>query len=290
MDIFLSMPDIPISGTVILYNPDRYVLENIASYIDYIDVLYAVDNSDDPDLCVLSNIKNMAKVKYLPLGKNFGIGKALNVAAVSAIDEGYRWLLTMDQDSCVTDNIIIKMLQCLNCYNENEVGIICSRYTDKNLYVEKIGQKYNELLIAITSGNLLNLKNYQKVGHFMEKLFIDHVDHEYCLRLRKNKYKIIQVNDAFIQHKLGHEGNHLIGRSSHHDSFRRYFMTRNRFYVAFLYKNEFPEFCRNEIIGFIGELIKIIVYEKDKLKKLKNIVMGYLDYKKNKFNRDLKEL
>ena len=65
------MPNIPISSTVILYNPDRYVLGNIASYIDYIDVLYAVDNSDDPDLCVLSNIKNMAKVKYLPLGKNF---------------------------------------------------------------------------------------------------------------------------------------------------------------------------------------------------------------------------
>jgi hypothetical protein len=37
MDISLSMPNIPISGTVILYNPDRYVLGNIASYIDYID-------------------------------------------------------------------------------------------------------------------------------------------------------------------------------------------------------------------------------------------------------------
>ena len=284
------MSKISVSGTIVLYNPDSSVLDNIATYIDYIDKLYAVDNSDDPDLKILSMIKKMTKVIYVPLSGNLGVGKALNTAATIASDQRYQWLLTMDQDTKVSDNIVDTMLKCLNHYKKDEIGIISSRYTHKNLYVEKQGHQYNELFATITSGNLLNLKNYQTVGPFLEKLFIDQVDHEYCMRLRKNGYKVIQANNAFIHHKMGNKKKHILGNCTHYNSVRRYFITRNRFYVVWLYKNDFPEFYRYELITFLKELVKIFFYEKDKLKKYRNIILGFLDFKNNNFDRKLWEL
>ena len=35
-----------LAGVVVLYNPDQKVLDNISSYIDELDVLYLVDNSN----------------------------------------------------------------------------------------------------------------------------------------------------------------------------------------------------------------------------------------------------
>lgn len=279
-----------ISGAVILYNPGLFVIDNIMSYIDYLDVLYVVDNSDTLDPAFIYTIKRIPRVCYISLCGNHGIAKALNTSASLALNHGYDWLLTMDQDSRFEENILPRMFHCLNVYDKDTIGMICARYTKKNRYVEVYGKKYNEVLVSITSGSLINLTVFRKHGPFMEKLFIDHVDHEYCLRLGKHGYKIIQVKDAFIRHRLGNSKKYLVCRSSNHVSSRRYFMTRNRFYVANMYKNDWPKFFRTEMLRFAGELVKILLFEKEKYKKLGNIAMGYLDYKKNKFDRDLNEL
>ncbi|MBC2704934.1 glycosyltransferase family 2 protein [Desulfobacula sp.] len=281
---------VSIPGTVILYNPELFVIDNIMSYIDCLDVLYVVDNSDRPDLSFISAIKKISKVCYISLGGNHGIAEALNTSVSLALDHGYDWLLTMDQDSRFEENIIPKLFHCLNYYDKDMVGMICARYTRKNRYVEVYGKQYNEILVSITSGSLINLTVFRKHGPFMEKLFIDHVDHEYCLRLRRHGYKIIQVKNAFIRHMLGDSKGYLVCRSSNHVPFRRYFMTRNRFYVANMYKNDRPRFFWTEMLRFTGELVKILLFEKEKYKKLRNIAMGYLDYKRNRFNRDLKDL
>lgn len=265
-------------------------MENIASYINCLDVLYVVDNSDRPEPEFIDALRKFPRVCYISLDGNYGIAKALNVSVALAIDHGYDWLLTMDQDSRFEENIIPKLFHSLNKYDKDSTGMICPRYTNKNRYVEVYGKQYNEMLVSITSGSLINLGVFRKHGPFMEKLFIDHVDHEYCLRIRKYGYKIIQVNNAFIQHRLGDSKGFLVCRSSNHAPFRRYFMTRNRFYVANMYKNDSPRFFRTEMLRFTGELIKILLFEKDKYKKFKNIVMGYIDYKKNKFDRDINEL
>lgn len=280
----------PIPGTVILYNPRMCVLDNIASYIDFLDVLYVIDNSDIPDSDFQDAVKKNSRACYISLGGNQGIAKALNTSAALAIDHGYDWLLVMDQDSRFEEDILPELLQCLKDYDRKSLGMVCAKYTEKNRYVEVYGERYNEMLVSISAGSLVNLAVFQTLGPFMEKLFIDHVDHEYCLRMRRHGYKIIQVKSAKIRHKLGDSKRYLVCRSSNHVPFRRYFMTRNRFYVANMYKNDLPRFFKTEMFRFTGEVVKIVLFETQKVRKLKNIIMGYLDYKKSKFDRDLKEL
>jgi rhamnosyltransferase len=279
-----------VPGCVVLYNPGRQVLANIASYIGYLDVLYVVDNSDDPDLAILAAVRKLPRVRYVSMGGNQGIAAALNRASSLALSHGYAWLMCFDQDTWITENIFLKLFQCLDNYDKDGVGIICARYSHKDRYVEVSGVACSELMVAITAGSLINLSVYEKIGPFMEKLFIDHVDHEYCLRLRRQGYKIVQKNDAVIGHQMGSRKKNLFCYSSNHGPFRRYFMTRNRFYVAKMYKNDLPRFHRTEMVRFAGELVKILLFEQEKFKKFKNIAKGYLDYRKERFDRDLKEL
>ena len=275
---------------VVLYNPDQTVSGNIRTYHPYIDRLYAADNSDRPDETILSAIRKIEDSIYIPLNGNHGIGAALNLAARMAIASGYQWLLTMDQDTRVSGNIIAMMARGLRQYRKHEIGMIACRYTHRDLYVEKKGPHFNELLVTITSGSLLNLQAYQKTGPFMEKLFIDQVDHEYCMRLKKNHYKVIQANDAVLDHHMGNKKKHAIGYCPHYNPVRRYFITRNRFFVAWMYRKEFPRFYRYEMFSFIKELAGILIYENDKYSKLRNIVLGFIDFKNNNFGRNLNEL
>lgn len=66
-----------LAGVVVLYNPDQKVLDNISSYIDELDVLYLVDNSNADNSKFFLN----DKFEYIPLLKNTGIAHALNVGA-----------------------------------------------------------------------------------------------------------------------------------------------------------------------------------------------------------------
>lgn len=275
---------------VVLYNPDATVTENIKSYIGSIDHLYAVDNSDEPDEMILSEIKSLENVTYLSLNGNHGIAAALNTAARMANDAGYEWMLTMDQDTRVNQNIVRIMSACLDLYRKQDIGIISSRYTSVDRYVEKRGEQFNEMLATITSGNLLNLQVYKKVGPFMEKLFIDQVDHEYCMRLKLNNYKVIQANRAMLDHHMGNKRKHMIGHCSHYNPVRRYFITRNRFYVTWKYRKQFPKFYRYEFLTFLKELVKIVLFEENKLAKFRNIWLGFIDFVNNNFDRSLSDL
>ncbi len=278
------------AGVVVLYNPDSSVPENLKTYIDSTGRMYAVDNSDKPDEKVISTIREFENLTYVPLNGNKGIAAALNTAARMASEAGYEWLLTMDQDTRASTDIVRIMLTSLAIYPKSSIGIISSRYTPKNVYVKRKGSDFNEMMATITSGNLLNLDAYKKTGPYLEKLFIDQVDHEYCMRLGKKGYKIIQANHAVLDHRMGEKKAHMIGYCSHYNPMRRYFITRNRLYVARLYLKEYPWFACYELLTFLKEIIKILLYEDKKNEKFRSIILGILDFLNNKFDRDLVDL
>ena len=94
-----------LAGVVVLYNPDQKVIQNITSYINEVDVLYLVDNSSKDNSLLFTH----EKAKYIPLHGNTGIAHALKVGATKAIDNGFHYLLTMDQDSMFEQNALKSM-------------------------------------------------------------------------------------------------------------------------------------------------------------------------------------
>lgn len=271
-----------IAAVVVLYNPDGLVCDNIRSYLDQVDVVYAVDNSDRESVH-LKVLKSEGKIHYIPNSRNLGIAKALNMGAKRAIWEGYRYLLTMDQDSSATVGMVDALLGCLEPGEESQVGIVSPFHLTDIDTAPVGGPPREEILTAWTSGNLLNLEIFAIVGPFRDDLFIDFVDHEYCLRLQSHGYRVVQSNLAVLHHCIGTDLKknkflHLTLITSNHSCIRRYYITRNRFWVRKRYGRQFPEFFRTDATRFIAELVNILFFERDRCRKYLMICRGYWDY------------
>jgi len=278
----LSPPRPKVAAVVVLYNPDGLVCDNVRSYLDQVDVVYAVDNSDAEDSRI-QPLKAEKKIRYLPNGRNLGIARALNIGAEKAIHDGYDYLLTMDQDSSATVGMVNALLGCPEPGETSRIGIVSPFHQTEIDTTPVSGTLREEVLTAWTSGNLLNLNIYRTVGPFRDDFFIDFVDHEYCLRLQTNGYRVIQSNRAILHHRIGTDLKknrflHLTLITSNHSFIRRYYITRNRFWVRREYGRHFPEFFKTDRKRFLAELVNILFFEEDRFRKYLMICRGYRDY------------
>ena len=272
-----------IGGVVVLYEPQKEYLLNIDSYLNQVHKLIIFDNSITINAWLLDFLTDRNKIVYKSFQRNLGIAFALNYAADFFIKSGYKFLLTMDQDSKATPDMVNKLYNVIK--DNNDIGIISPYHLNK-LNTHKIPEvEIEEKLVVMTSGNLLNLKAYKEVGPFKNEFFIDYVDTEYCMRLKMNNYRIIRVNSALIYHNEANVSKKsLIKRIVYpynHSPKRMYFKVRNRFYLRDIYKKIFPDYFNYEFPLFRNMLLKIILFENKKIKKIKFAIKGFIDYKRN---------
>lgn len=278
-----------IAATVILYNPNEIVLNNLKSYIDQVDHVFAIDNSEIINHAITSQITGNPKITYINNNGNQGIAHALNVGANKAIEMGYKWLLTMDQDSQATPLMIMHILKCIESKDSATIGIISPYHANKFYPISDQTDACSKAITPMTSGNLLNLDVYQKVGPFLNEFFIDHVDTEYSLRLHQNGFSLLYANRAILNHNVGELGQHrFLWKklfSTNHSPIRKYYVFRNAGYIIDQYENDFPEITQKIKDRYWIDPIIVLLYEKQKLAKLKMMIRGYLDYKRGIFGK-----
>tara|TARA_R110001606_G_scaffold397485_2_gene574025 strand:- start:1423 stop:2280 length:858 start_codon:yes stop_codon:yes gene_type:complete len=279
-------------GVVVLYNPDESVWSNIASYIDYVGFLYVVDNSEQKNLLLIDQINSHPSVVYIDNKSNLGIASALNRGAKEAINHSASWLLTMDQDSRFDKTSLQTLVDfAYSLPEDHKVGVLSPVHKTVNVDVPIIKDDILtvEVNSVMTSGNLIYLKAFQSVGGFLEKYFIDCVDHEYCLRLKVNGFRVILHNESILEHNLGDiESRSFLGREiyyTNHSAIRRYYITRNRLDVIFRYGKAFPYFSSNEVKKIFFEWLKILLFEENKLTKTFFILKGCKDFFIRRFGK-----
>lgn len=280
------MPNSPaVAGMVVLYRPGTEVLENIRSYVDQVEVLYAVDNTEDPDASFASALESIPATRHLPNGRNLGVATALNVGARRAIKEGYDWLLTMDQDSTAPPGMVTAMLDCLTRPGAERVGLVSPLHAQVGGKRPEPPERCARVQVAMTSGSLIRLSAYASVGPFLDELFIDQVDNEFCLRLRAAGFGVLQAGEAVLVHRVGEVRHHrfpVTMYTSNHSPVRRYYITRNRLYVGRLYRGRFPEYRRLQLRQTAKDALKILLHERQRLKKLRMMARGFLDYRRGR--------
>lgn len=184
-----------ISTTVIWYNPDNKNIENIKTYLNYFEKLFIIDNSQNNNKGLVEILES-TKVEYIyNKEKNLGIASALNLVCEKSIKEGFSWILTMDQDSYFDSKNVEEYLKTFSQIENKNIGIVSPCHILKNDIVKMDeDKKFMDVDRVMTSGNLLNLSAWKKVGKFDENLFIDEVDNEMCYRMIEKGYQIKQLN------------------------------------------------------------------------------------------------
>lgn len=268
---------IRIVGVVVLYYPDNELVKNIVSYLPDIDTLLVWKNSPlEQSLLNKLELEDIDhKIIYMGDETNQGVGVALNAAAHFAVREGYTHLLTMDQDSCFDSGMFPRYLDRISKYPGNDVMAFAVNTQRVDVFSER------EMDVVITSGTIHPIQTFEKLGYFLENLFIDAIDSEYCFRIRKQGYKIVRFDDVFMFHQLGRVTiiPFLWGKliSPNYSASRSYYLVRNHIIVKRMYGKD-SCFVKGTFKNlFLWRPLAIIFTESDKLAKLKSLVKGIID-------------
>ena len=131
----------------------------------------------------------------------------------------------------------------------------------------------------MTSGNIISINRSLSIGGFDENLFIDEVDHDFCLRLKEKNYKIVKNHNCFVHHTLGEK--HAKVKLNVYSYERLYYMVRNYLYIRDKHKKIDPYFFRKRDIYLLKFMVKQIIYSNSKKEYIKMAYAGAKDYYSN---------
>lgn len=269
-----------VCASIITYNVDEKIIEVVSSIIDQVEYVVIVDNaSNDKTIEILKEIDKSKKVEVIFNKSNYGIAKALNQSIEIAKNKKMNWILTLDHDSICNEEMIKNMLLVNKKYNDqNTIGILAPKVFEMNkkdfISNKNTENYYTEVKECIQSGSLFNMDVFDKIGCFNEDLFIYHVDFDYCERVIKAGYKILQCNNTILYHEEGYKiAKKFLGIDTFYNNYSSlaiYYITRNTVYMA----QKYSIFYLKRILK---DFIFILLYDNKRKERLSYWKKGLLD-------------
>jgi len=264
-------------AVVVSYNGLHQTRQTVHALRGQVGHVVIVDNGSLPEsLAVLQSLEREAGTTVERLGKNYGVGYALNLGVQRAKEMGYSWLLTMDQDSVVDAS----MIQAYQAAVERDPARVCLAPV-----IAQNGTKRQVtggvIRYAITSGNLVRVSLFDQIGLYDEGFFIDCIDFDFSLRLRRAGHSLYRVPDAMMRHQLGEAvavPGFLRRHYARHSPTRRYYMYRNYLYMVERYWRDFPVFIVKLTLSQILLTVLMGFLDPRPLESYRAIARGIGDY------------
>ena len=267
-------------AVVPLYHPSQAIWERWIRWAAGIDRLLLFDNTPEAREPAAYCPAPSGNVTYVAAGGNCGVAAAFNAAARMAARGDCTHILTLDQDSVPPPDLAVTLFRSLPSAEWLRTGLVGPQHAREDIHLsERVDTAPVEGLMS--SGCLVNLDAWRAVGGYNEQFFMDHVDSDFCLRLRRAGYQIVCCNQVVMPHRLGASRVHvLLGRRflvNHHPPARRYTMARNTVGLCSLYGRNFPGLRRRQTRELAGLAIKILLFERRKGAQLIAILRGLWD-------------
>jgi rhamnosyltransferase len=282
-----------VCAVIVTYNPQPTFIENVTAVAAQVGQVVVVDNgSSGETVQQLQELETRQVCKVIRNGQNLGIAAALNLGVKYAMETGFDWIATFDQDSRVSDGFISQMLEIYQRAAQPEkVAIIAPTCVDRGSgnRIKVLRSRNGQILVVMTSGSMMPSSAIRDAGAFDESLFMDYVDVEFCLRVRKKEMLILQ-SPAILFHSLGcikfHSFFGLSFGVTNHSAGRRYYITRNRLSLLRRYATDWPWVWR-ESRAMLIDVAKIVLLEDNKWKKFRAVVVGTVDALLDKMGKQI---
>ncbi|HEV8621131.1 MAG TPA: glycosyltransferase [Nitrospiraceae bacterium] len=276
-----------IAAVIVTYYPDSKFAERLGRVSDQGVFAIVVDNTPGRAAEGLLHRVSSSTVEVLRNGENRGLATALNQGIRRAAELGYAWSLLLDQDTIVDLTLVTGLIEAYNAYSGKQLVAVIgpnarSKVSGRLLY-EFPNNKAGviEVKSIVTSGSLLSVQAYSRVGPFRDDFFIEGIDLEYCLRLRKCGFSVLCTRAPLMTH-VGGKGieRRFITRIvliPGHEPWRYRFMFRNL--VVIVRQYWWDEFMLCALLGLnvIKLIIKLCLYEENKASKIRAILSGIKD-------------
>lgn len=272
---------------VVVRNPGPGLAERAGRLGRQFRRVMVVDNgSSGQSGDMLDKLDREPGVRVEKLGENRGVAAALNRGIEMALEKDAAWALLMDQDTRPRDRLLEGLASVLAaCPFRNRVAVVGANYVHRDTgllgRLADAGEVWSEIPAVITAGSLHRLAAIREVGPFREDFFVDHVDHEYCLRARRAGWRIIAAAEPLMDQPVGDAAVHRLGgwttTTSGHSPVRRYYMTRNLVLLARGHLRHEPRWILRALLDHIRRVGRLAVFEEDRGPKLRAVARGAAD-------------
>jgi|GEM_PF-6988789 len=268
-------------AVVVTYFPNSEHRENIRKLIGQFNQVVIVDNTPGSNLSFFNELVSEAGLRLTLLSNENrnGIAGALNLAT-RLIYKNFKngWVFWFDQDTEVDDwfvQDISDQVSGVTCFEETLFGV---NYQSSQ-YSSDLGVV--EVETVITSGSFMRVENLKRVGLFIDEMFIDSVDQEYCLRAKVVGMNVKLISKFLMKHSLGHiECRTILGKRvdvTNHPSFRWYYFFRNLIFCGFEHLPSSGSWMFSHGCSLLKNLLKVLLFEEHKFRKICFAVFGIID-------------
>jgi GT2 family glycosyltransferase len=263
-----------------------------------LDEIIVVDNaSTDDTVDMLAS--QYPEVKVLSLPENGGVGGGYAAGLkYAAITKKYNWAWLLDDDSVPPPDGLQKLLEGQQYLDESKdpVAVLAPLCVDSKTSMSypamswqggrlvpnpgDPGEPLTFVDCVISSGSLIRREAVEAVGLPRADFFMDFVDYEYCLRLRRHGFRIAVVRDSILDHEIGALTTfNILGRNifwADHAPWREYYMARNETFTIWQY---YPQRITKAFVvyKFAHHALGIVLLGQQKLACLSMMCRGFLD-------------
>jgi GT2 family glycosyltransferase len=263
-----------------------------------LDEIIVVDNaSNDGTREMLA--RQYPDVTVLSLPENGGVGGGYAAGLThAAITRKYSWAWLLDDDSVPPPDGLQELLDGLRYLDEStaQTAILAPLCIDSKTSTSYPGLSWQggrlvptpgdprEPLVfvdcVISSGSLIRREAVEAVGLPRVDFFMDFVDYEYCLRLRRQGFRIAVVRDSILDHEIGAQTTfNILGQKkvwADHAPWREYYMARNETFTIW---QHYPQRITKAFVlyKFAHHALGIVLLGKQKLACLGMMCRGFLD-------------
>jgi len=275
----LPTPEIANTAALIIsFYPDEKFAGRLKRLTSQFPAVFWVDNT--PGATVDNEHQHEPRVHYLSRNLNAGLATALNMGCEAALDEGYKWAVTFDQDSDVTDDFLVQQIACWKQSNPRTFALGCNYSDGTNTEEAPRFREGRQIVVCptvITSGCLMSLSAWKALGGFRDDYYIDGVDHELCLRGRKRGFTVARHGRVLMKHRIGERSaNHKIFPYLH-PPMRKYYAIRNGIRNIIQYSSSEPVWAARKCATLAWEVLAALLFEPDKRRKSRAMFRGLHD-------------
>ncbi|HYE50316.1 MAG TPA: glycosyltransferase [Azospirillaceae bacterium] len=287
-----------VAAAIVTFQPPPRLASAVAAIVPQVERLYLLDNGSDPDgQARAEQAASAAGAVRLAGEGNAGLAAAQNRLMEAAARDGFDWVLLLDQDSVARPGAVAALLRALaDAPAPDALGLLAAVNLEPGMaagpawVVSADGRAWRvarpgegrallaDLLFAPASGSLVRVEAWRRAGGLRAGFFIDWVDVEFCVRLRRAGYGLAAVADALVDHELGalravRAGSRELAVTNH-AAWRRRMQARNAVWTLRLHGAAVPALRSWTLRILASTAAKVLLFERGRLRKLAAMAAG----------------
>ncbi len=268
-----------ITALVTAYHPDERLVTVVRSALESCQWVIVIDNTP-LGVPSASEAIDDPHVRVERSGLNQGLAMAFNTG-LDELPDGTEAVLFLDQDSQLPPELVPGLAR--NLQQDPTIGAI-----GPAPYDAETGQGYDRFegmhdvladrFSLITSGMLVRRTCFDLVPHFRTDFFVDWVDNDFCLKLRRAGARVVLDRSSRLPHSIGDGRTYRFlfwkTRILHYAPWRRYWIARNGLILFRENVTTFPSWGLEYLLYMARTVVNMAIFGPDRLTHLRAFGLG----------------